>query len=116
MTAKLPVVRGVDGSLVCTDSEWRNRDEFYNGRKEIVEFLTRKWEKELDYRLRKSLWTFNGNRIAVRFEYEFHNADGKWFRAYGNEVTDSCNARYSTRVSGPGWPFSVVWHMQAVMS
>ena len=68
------------------DSEWRNRSEFFTGRDEIVAFLTRKWEKELDYRLRKYLWAFEGNHIAVCFEYEFHNADGEWFRAYGNEV------------------------------
>jgi nuclear transport factor 2 (NTF2) superfamily protein len=67
------------------DSEWRNRDVFLNGRKEIVEFLTDKWERELDYRLRKELWAYTGNRIAVRFEYEYHNAEGQWFRAYGNE-------------------------------
>ncbi|MEE1757416.1 nuclear transport factor 2 family protein [Streptomyces sp. SP18CS02] len=67
------------------DSEWRNRDVFVNGRSEIVEFLTGKWERELDYRLRKELWAWSGDRIAVRFEYEYHDADGQWFRAYGNE-------------------------------
>lgn len=67
------------------DSEWRNRDRFLNGREEIVAFLTDKWERELDYRLRKELWAFTGNRIAVRFEYEYHDAEGLWFRAYGNE-------------------------------
>jgi nuclear transport factor 2 (NTF2) superfamily protein len=67
------------------DSEWRNRDLFLSGREEIVAFLTDKWERELDYRLRKELWAFTGNRIAVRFEYEYHNAEGQWFRAYGNE-------------------------------
>lgn len=73
-------------SLAYTvDSEWRNRSVFVNGRKEIVRFLTEKWEKELDYKLRKELWAFGGNRIAVRFEYEYHNSDGQWFRAYGNE-------------------------------
>ena len=73
-------------SLAYTeDSEWRNRDVFLKGRAEIVAFLTAKWEKELDYRLRKELWAYTGNRIAVRFEYEFHDADGQWFRAYGNE-------------------------------
>jgi nuclear transport factor 2 (NTF2) superfamily protein len=67
------------------DSRWRNRDEFINGRTEIVAFLTRKWAKELDYRLIKELWTFGGNRIAVRFAYESHDDSGNWFRSYGNE-------------------------------
>jgi uncharacterized protein len=67
------------------DSEWRNRDEFLNGREEIKEFLRRKWERERDYRLRKQLWAFAGNRIAVRFEYECRDADGQWWRSYGNE-------------------------------
>ena len=66
-------------------SRWRNRSEFLVGREEIVAFLTRKWAKELEYRLIKELWAFDGNRIAVRFAYEFHNAAGDWFRAYGNE-------------------------------
>ena len=67
------------------DSVWRNRDRFLRGRAEIVEFLTEKWERELDYALRKSLWTFAGNRIAVRFQYESHDAAGIWYRSYGNE-------------------------------
>lgn len=67
------------------DSEWRNRSEFVTGREEIVKFLTGKWEKELDYKLKKELWAFTDNRIAVRYEYEYHNAEGQWFRAYGNE-------------------------------
>jgi nuclear transport factor 2 (NTF2) superfamily protein len=67
------------------DSEWRNRTEFVNGRAAIIELLRRKWARELDYRLRKELWGFRGNRMAVRFEYEFHDAVGQWFRAYGNE-------------------------------
>lgn len=67
------------------DTAWRNRDEFINGREAVVEFLTRKWERELDYALRKELWAFDGNHIAVRFQYEWHNADGQWFRSYGNE-------------------------------
>jgi uncharacterized protein len=67
------------------DSEWRNRSEFLSGRKAIAEFLTRKWEKELDYRLKKELWCFMDNKIAVRFEYEYHNEAGEWYRAYGNE-------------------------------
>ncbi len=67
------------------DSEWRNRNEFVNGRDEIREFLKRKWARELDYRLRKELWCFMDNRIAVRFEYEYHDKSGSWYRAYGNE-------------------------------
>jgi uncharacterized protein len=73
-------------SLVYTpDSQWRNRAEFINGRPEIVAFLTRKWQKELDYRLIKEIWAFTGNRIAVRFAYEWHDDSGNWFRSYGNE-------------------------------
>lgn len=73
-------------SLAYTaDSVWRNRDTFITGRDAIVEFLTAKWERELDYVLRKSLWGFRNNRIAVRFQYEWHNAEGQWFRSYGNE-------------------------------
>jgi uncharacterized protein len=73
-------------SLAYTeDSEWRNRDEFLSGRQAIVEFLTRKWAKENGYKLRKELWCFQDNRIAVRFEYEWHNEAGDWFRSYGNE-------------------------------
>ena len=67
------------------DSVWRNRDTFVRGRAEIVALLTAKWERELDYALRKSLWTFAGNRIAVRFQYECHDAAGTWYRSYGNE-------------------------------
>jgi len=67
------------------NSQWRNRAEFIHGRAEIEAFLTRKWAKELDYRLTKELWTFAGNRIAVRFAYEYHDDSGQWFRAYGNE-------------------------------
>lgn len=67
------------------DSFWRNRDEFIHGRIAITAFLTRKWAMELDYRLIKELWAYNGSRIAVRFAYEAHDADGNWFRAYGNE-------------------------------
>ena len=73
-------------SLAYTqDSKWRNRSEFVTGREQIVEFLTRKWRRELDYRLIKELWAFGDNRIAVRFAYEFHDDSGNWFRAYGNE-------------------------------
>jgi nuclear transport factor 2 (NTF2) superfamily protein len=67
------------------DSRWRNRAEFANGRGEIFAFLTRKWARELDYRLIKELWAFHGNRIAVRFAYESHDDSGNWFRSYGNE-------------------------------
>ena len=67
------------------DSVWRNRAEFLKGRDEIVAFLTRKWAKELDYRLIKELWAFHENRIAVRFVYEYHDDSGNWFRAHGNE-------------------------------
>ena len=68
------------------DSVWRNRDTFIAGRAEIVAFLTQKWERELEYALRKSLWTFAENRIAVRFQYESHDRDGRWWRSYGNEL------------------------------
>lgn len=67
------------------DSRWRNRSEFPRGRDEIVEFLTRKWQREHEYRLIKELWACSGNRIAVRFAYEWHDAAGQWFRSYGNE-------------------------------
>ena len=67
------------------DSEWRNRSTFINGREQIISFLSDKWKKELSYKLKKELWAFTDNRIAVRFEYEYHNAEGQWFRAYGNE-------------------------------
>jgi uncharacterized protein len=73
-------------SLAYTaDCEWRNRDEFFVGREAIVDFLTRKWAKENGYKLRKELWCFADNRIAVRFEYEWHTPAGNWFRSYGNE-------------------------------
>lgn len=68
------------------DSRWRNRDTFLTGRAEIVEFLAAKWARELDYVLRKSLWAFTDDRIAVRFQYEWHDADGQWWRSYGNEL------------------------------
>ncbi len=74
-------------SLAYTpDSVWRNRDEHVAGREQIVEFLTRKWQRELDYALRKNLWSFGGNRIAVRFQYESRDAEGQWWRSYGNEL------------------------------
>ncbi len=68
------------------DSEWRNRTEFIRGREEITAFLRRKWAKELDYRLKKTLWAFRENRIAVTFEYEWHDESGQWYRSYGNEL------------------------------
>ena len=68
------------------DSVWRNRDAFLSGRDAIVSFLTAKWERELDYALRKELWAFDGNRIAVRFQYECHDTEGRWWRSYGNEL------------------------------
>jgi uncharacterized protein len=68
------------------DTEWRNRTEFLHGREQVKEFLKRKWQKELDYRLKKELWGFRENRMAVRFEYEWHDAEGQWFRSYGNEL------------------------------
>ncbi|UPQ77327.1 MULTISPECIES: DUF1348 family protein [Chryseobacterium] len=68
-----------------TDSEWRNRDQFVNGREEIVRFLSSKWQKEFNYKLKKEYWAHTDNRIAVRFEYEYQNKEGNWFRAYGNE-------------------------------
>jgi nuclear transport factor 2 (NTF2) superfamily protein len=68
------------------DSAWRNRDEFFTGRRAIVAFLTRKWERELDYALRKNLWCFDPTRIAVRFQYESRDRSGRWWRSYGNEL------------------------------
>lgn len=74
-------------SLAYTpDSQWRNRDEFLTGRDAIREFLTRKWEKERDYALRKQLWAYTDDRIAVKFQYEWRDADGGWWRSYGNEL------------------------------
>lgn len=67
------------------DSQWRNRSEFLSGREEVRAFLKRKWNKELDYRLKKELWSFTDNRISVKFEYEWHDDSGNWFRSYGNE-------------------------------
>lgn len=74
-------------SLAYTvDTEWRNRTDFINGRKEVKEFLTHKWQKEIDYKLKKELWGFRENRMAVRFEYEWRDQSGQWFRSYGNEL------------------------------
>jgi uncharacterized protein len=79
------------------DSQWRNRDEFLNGRAEIVDFLTRKWARELEYALRKDLWAFSGNRIAVRFQYESRDASGQWWRSYGNEQWEFDDEGYMRR-------------------
>ena len=68
------------------DTEWRNRTDFINGREEVKQFLKRKWENELNYKLKKELWGFKENRMAVRFEYEWHNKEKQWFRSYGNEL------------------------------
>lgn len=79
-----------DPGKVClaytVDTEWRNRVDFINGREEVKQFLIKKWEKELDYRLKKELWGFHENRMAVRFEYEWHDDSGQWYRSYGNEL------------------------------
>ncbi len=79
-----------DPERVCmaytVDTEWRNRSEFLNGREDVKQFLQRKWAKELDYRLKKELWAFTDNRIGVRFEYEWHDESGQWYRSYGNEM------------------------------
>src|SRR4051794_27366830 len=79
------------------DSQWRNRDEFFSGREAIVAFLRRKWERELDYKLRKELWAFTGNRISVRFEYESRDADGQWWRSHGNEQWEFDDDGYMRR-------------------
>lgn len=68
------------------DCQWRNRAEIFSGRDKIIEFLTRKWDKELDYRLKKQLWAFTDHRIAVTFQYEWHDDSGQWYRSYGNEL------------------------------
>ena len=79
------------------DSKWRNRDEFLDGRAEIVEFLTRKWAREREYALRKDLWAFSGNRIAVRFQYESCDESGQWWRSYGNEQWEFDDEGYMRR-------------------
>jgi nuclear transport factor 2 (NTF2) superfamily protein len=68
------------------DTQWRNRIEFLSGRAEVVEFLKRKWKRELNYKLKKELWGFRGNRMAVKFQYEWHDDNGQWYRSYGNEL------------------------------
>jgi nuclear transport factor 2 (NTF2) superfamily protein len=80
-----------------SDSIWRNRAEFFAGREAIVQFLTRKWNRELDYRLIKELWAFHGNRIAVRFAYEWHDDSSNWFRSYGNENWEFDDQGYMRR-------------------
>ena len=85
-------------SLAYTpDSKWRNRDEFFEGREAIREFLKRKWARELDYRLEKNLWCFTGDRIAVRFEYESRDESGQWWRSHGNELWEFDEERYMRR-------------------
>jgi len=79
------------------DSVWRNRDRFVTGRAEIAAFLEGKWDRELDYALRKDLWAFDGNRIAVRFQYESHDVDGQWWRSYGNELWEFDEEGYMRR-------------------
>jgi nuclear transport factor 2 (NTF2) superfamily protein len=79
------------------DSVWRDRDRFITGRAEIIDFLTAKWERELDYALRKSLWGFGGNRMAVRFQYEWHDRAGQWWRSYGNELWEFDPQGYMAR-------------------
>jgi uncharacterized protein len=79
------------------DSVWRNRDRFVRGRAEIADFLRQKWDRELDYALRKDLWAFTDNRIAVRFQYECHDVDGQWWRSYGNELWEFDEHGYMRR-------------------
>ena len=90
-----------DPEKVCLaytiDTEWRNRTDFINGREEVKKFLTKKWEKELDYKLKKELWGFKENRMAVRFEYEWHDTTGQWFRSYGNELWEFDEKGYMSK-------------------
>jgi len=90
-----------DPEKVCqaytVNTEWRNRAEFINGREEVKQFLTRKWKKELDYKLKKELWGFRNNRMAVRFEYEWHDGSGQWFRSYGNELWEFDESGYMAK-------------------
>ncbi|MFN8130340.1 MAG: nuclear transport factor 2 family protein [Solirubrobacteraceae bacterium] len=79
------------------DSEWRNRDEFFSGRPAIVEFLRRKWAREQEYKLRKELWAFTGNRISVKFEYESRDPSGQWWRSYGNEQWEFADSGHMRR-------------------
>lgn len=85
-------------SLAYTaDTEWRNRSLFLKGRGQVKQFLESKWEKELEYKLKKELWAFNDNKIAVRFEYEWHDHSGQWFRSYGNEMWEFDEAGYMAK-------------------
>ncbi|WP_207424631.1 nuclear transport factor 2 family protein [Desertivirga brevis] len=85
-------------SLAYTvDTEWRNRSEFLNGREEVKRFLENKWEKELDYKLKKELWAFTDNKIAVRFEYEWRDSSGQWYRSYGNEMWEFDESGYMAK-------------------
>lgn len=85
-------------SLAYTiDTEWRNRTDFINGREEVKKFLAGKWERELEYKLKKELWGFRENRMAVRFEYEWHDAEGQWYRSYGNEMWEFDENGYMQR-------------------
>lgn len=90
-----------DPEKVCLaytiDTEWRNRTDFINGREEVKQFLTKKWENELDYKLKKELWGFKENRMAVRFEYEWHDATGQWFRSYSNELWEFDEKGYMSK-------------------
>lgn len=79
------------------DTEWRNRAEFIKGREEVKAFLQRKWAKEQDYKLKKELWAFTDNRIGVRFEYEWHDGNGQWYRSYGNEMWEFDEHGYMAR-------------------
>ncbi|WP_207421558.1 nuclear transport factor 2 family protein [Desertivirga brevis] len=82
-------------SLAYTpDTEWRNRSQFLTGREQVKQFLDKKWQKELDYRLKKELWAFSDNKIAVRFEYEWHDDSGQWYRSYGNEMWEFDESGY----------------------
>ena len=84
-------------SAYTEDTEWRNRDEHLVGREQVVDFLRRKWDREREYRLRKNLWAFEGHRIAVRFQYESRDADGQWWRSYGNEQWEFDDLGYMRR-------------------
>src|ERR1700743_1665949 len=93
-------------SLAYTiDTEWRNRSEFINGREEVKAFLKRKWAKELDYKLKKELWGFRGNRMAVKFHYEWHDDSRNWYRSYGHELWEFATAGRMQR-RGAAWPSS----------
>ncbi len=87
-------------SAYTIDCHWRNRSEFFSGRERIIEFLTKKWQKELDYKLRKQLWCYSENRLAVTFQYEWHDDSGQWHRSYGNELWEfSANGLMQRRIA-----------------